>query len=96
MNKPIRFFGLSSVQFLSFMIVNAFIIIFCVFRSTHPLIIIGTTGGIITFSGFFFRNLAREHKKGNPNYVAGLSVASATPKKIVDKTHIFNFLLKNK
>mgnify|MGYP000685994374 CR=1 FL=1 len=36
-NKPIKFFGLSSGQFAVFMLVVALIIIFSIFKQLHPI-----------------------------------------------------------
>lgn len=95
-NRPIRFFGLSSGQFGLFMLINALIIIVCIFKHVHPVIIVSVMGTIFFFSGILFKNLKREHKAGNPNYLSSLSVRSATPKQIVDKRKIFNFIMKQK
>ena len=54
-NRPIKFFGLTSGQFGLFMLAN-----------------------------------------GNPDYLTGLSVRSATPKQIIDKHKVFNFIMKQK
>lgn len=39
-NKPIKFFGLSSGQFAVFMLVVALIIIFSIFKQLHPVFIL--------------------------------------------------------
>lgn len=95
-NRPIRFFGLSSGQFGLFMLANALIIIVFVFQHVHPIIVVAVMGAIFFGSGILFRNLKREHKAGNPNYLSSLSIKSATPKKIVDKHKVFNFIMKIK
>ncbi|MBV3660161.1 hypothetical protein KSY17_26835 [Bacteroides sp. MSK.18.22] len=95
-NRPIRFFGLSSGQFGLFMLANALIIIVFVFKHVHPIIVISVMGAIFFGSGVLFKNLKREHKAGNPNYLSSLSIKSATPKKIVDKHKVFNFIMKKK
>lgn len=95
-NRPIRFFGLSSGQFGLFMLANALIIIVFVFKHVHPIIVISVMGAIFFGSGVLFKNLKREHKTGNPNYLSSLSIKSATPKKIVDKHKVFNFIMKKK
>lgn len=53
-------------------------------------------GAIFFASGILFKNLKREHKAGNPDYLTGLSVRSATPKQIIDKHKVFNFIIKQK
>lgn len=93
-NRPIRFWGLSAGQFGLFMVINALIIIVFVFIDMYPVIIVTVMGAIFYVSSILFKNLKREHKAGNPNYLSSLSVKSATPKKIVDKHKVFNFIMK--
>lgn len=95
-NKPIKFFGLTSIQFGLFMLVNALVIIICVFVHLHPLIVVSIIGIMAFVSGIVFKKLSREHKAGNPDYLTGLSVKSVTSRKIVDKHKVFNFIMKNK
>lgn len=95
-NRPIRFWGLSAGQFGLFMVINALIIIVFVFINMYPVIIVTVMGAIFYVSSILFKNLKREHKAGNPNYLSSLSVKSATPKKIVDKHKVFNFIMKKK
>lgn len=92
-NKPIKFFGLSSGQFGLFMLFVAITIIVFIFKQIHPLIITMALSAIGVLSGMLFNTLKKEHKAGNPDYLTGLSVRSATPKKIVDKNKIFKFIL---
>jgi hypothetical protein len=47
-------------------------------------------------SGILFKNLSKEHKAGNPDYLTGLSVKSITPTKILDKNRVFKILIQNK
>ena len=96
MNKPIKFFGLKSGQFGFFMLAIALIIIFSVFRSTHPIVIMLTIGSIVSVAGFFFGKLSKEHKNGNPDYLTGISVQSLTPRKITDRQNTFKFILNKK
>lgn len=93
-NKPIKFFGLSSGQFAVFMLVVALIIIFSIFKQLHPVFIIGIVSGILGLSGMLFGTLKKEHKAGNPDYLTGISVRSATPRQIRDKKQIFKFILQ--
>ena len=95
-NRPIKFFGLTSGQFGLFMLVNALIIIVCIFKHVQPVIIVCVMGSIFFGSGILFKNLKREHKAGNPDYLSSLSIRSATPKQIIDKHKIFNFIMKQK
>ena len=78
-NKPIKFFGLSSGQFAIFMLLTAIIIIVSIFKQLHPML---------------FQTLKKEHKAGNPDYLTGLRIKNATPRQITDKRQIFKFILK--
>lgn len=74
-------------------IIVAITIIVCIFKQLHPLVITLLLSGIVFLSGLLFNTLKKEHKAGNPDFLTGLSVRSATPRKIVDKKKIFNFIL---
>ena len=89
-NKPIKFFGLSSGQFAIFMLLTAIIIIV----QLHPILIIGIISAILFLSGLLFQTLKKEHKAGNPDYLTGLRIKNATPRQITDKRQIFKFILK--
>ena len=49
-NKPIKFFGLSSGQFAIFMLLTAIIIIVSIFKQLHPILIIGIISAILFLS----------------------------------------------
>ena len=93
-NKPIKFFGLSSGQFAIFMLLTALTVIVSIFKQLHPLIVIGIISGILFLSGLLFKTLKKEHKAGNPDYLTSVRIKSATPRQITDKRHIFKFILK--
>lgn len=95
-NKPIKFFGLTSIQFGLLMLSYALVIIICVFAHFHPLIVVTIISIMAFISGILFKNLSREHKAGNPDYLTSLSVRSVTPAKIVDKHRVFKFIMKNR
>lgn len=95
-NKPIKFFGLTSIQFGLFMLFNALVIIICVFVHLHPIVVVSIIAFMSFVSGVLFKKLSREHKAGNPDYLTGFSVKSVTAKKIVDKRKVFNFIMKQK
>lgn len=95
-NKPVKFFGLKSAHFGLFMLINAVIIIVSIFMHLHPIVIVCIISALLSVSGILLKNLSREHKAGNPDYLTGLSVKSITPTKIVDKRKVFNFIMKEK
>ena len=83
-NKPIKFFGLSSGQFAIFMLLTAIIIIVSIFKQLHPILIIGIISAILFLSGLLFQT----------DYLTGLRIKNATPRQITDKRQIFKFILK--
>ena len=94
-NKPIKFFGLSSGQFAIFMLLTAIIII--VYRVQLLKYAHDAADGIsaiLFLSGLLFQTLKKEHKAGNPDYLTGLRIKNATPRQITDKRQIFKFILK--
>lgn len=93
-NRPIRFFGLTPMQFSLFVVSVAILIIISVFAQLPPITVIGGGSFIFFISKSLFRTLNKEHKAGNPNYLESLSVRTSTPSEIVDKHHIFNKILK--
>lgn len=62
-NKPIKFFGLSSGQFAIFMLLTALTVIVSIFKQLHPLIVIGIISGILFLSGLLFKTLKRSIKR---------------------------------
>lgn len=95
-NRPIRFFGLSTYQFCGYVLAIILSLLVSIFLSVHPLIIAAVLIGLIYFSKSMFKTLMKEHKAGNPDYLAGLSVKRITPNKIVDKHHVFKHILTEK
>lgn len=95
-NRPIKFFGLSSGQFGLYMLAVAVIVIACIFKRLHPVLIVGMIGAILFASGILFKNLIREHKEGNPDYLSSLSVKAVTPRMIIDKHKVFNIIIRMK
>lgn len=93
-NRPIRFFGLTPIQFSLFVVLVAILIIISVFAQLQPTTVVGVGGFFFIIAKSLFRTLNKEHKAGNPNYLDSLSVRTSTPSKIVDKHHIFNKILK--
>jgi len=93
MNRPIKFFGLSSLQFLSITIAAMAVIIIMVFQQLHPLVMLTVIIGVILGFMFSVGKLNREYKKGNPDYLTSVSIRKATPKKIIDKHNYFKTIL---
>jgi c-di-AMP phosphodiesterase-like protein len=94
MNRPIRFFGLSSLQLGGLFVLTAIVIVIMITSNTSPIVIVILLAGLLLSFSILFGKLNKEHKKGNPNYMQGLSVQSTTPQKIVDKQKIFSKLIK--
>ncbi len=94
-NRPIKFSGLSSGQLGAFILGNFTLLIVSVFMRISPFLIIGIIGAIVVVSKRFFKKLDEEHKKGNPDYLAGKNVAKSTPRKITDQKRVFKILIDN-
>ena len=92
MNRPIKFFGLSSLQFMSLSIVGMLIIIVMIFQHLNPFVIIAVIVSVIFGFTMAVGKLNREYKKGNPDYITSQSIKGATPKKIIDKQKFFNLI----
>jgi c-di-AMP phosphodiesterase-like protein len=94
MNRPIRFFGLSSLQLGGLFVIAAIIIVIMITSNAGVLFIVTLIACMLLLFSLLFSKLNKEHKRGNPNYAQGVSVQSATPRKVVDKKRIFNHLIK--
>lgn len=92
MNRPIKFFGLTAIQFGLYVVFIMFATVVMIAAGTHSLMIVMVIAGYFFFSGLVFKKLSAEHKLGNPDYIKGLSIKSATPRKITDRKHIFRFI----
>lgn len=92
MNRPIRFFGLSSLQFFAAILIMMIVVIIMIFAKANSLAIIGVIFVFVIAFTFLFAELNKAHKAGNPDYLAGKNIQSATPRKIVDKNKFFNLI----
>lgn len=95
-NRPIRFFGLSTWQFCGYVLAIILSLLVSIFLSIHPIVIAVVVIGIIYLSSVLFSTLMKEHKAGNPDYLSGISIKRITPEKIVDKHHVFKHILIDK
>ncbi|PDP69758.1 hypothetical protein CLI85_12880 [Tannerella forsythia] len=95
MNRPIKFFGLTSLQFGLYLLFTMILIVVLVATQINSLLMVAIVALQITLSGFLFRQLVVEHKKGNPDYLTSVSIKSATPSKIVDKNKVFKLIYKS-
>ena len=95
MNRPIKFFGLTSLQFDLYLLFTMILIVVLVATQINSLLMVAIVALQITLSGFLFRQLVVEHKKGNPDYLTSVSIKSATPSKIVDKNKVFKLIYKS-
>lgn len=93
-NKPIKFWGLSSMQAGLYILICAALIIIMVFIRIHPILIAAVAAAMILFTKVAFQKFIKEHKAGNPDYLNGLNVKSVTPKQITDKSQIFKLIKK--
>jgi len=95
-NRPIKFFGLTSLQLGGVCLIVALLIILMIAANKNPVAIIFFVVVVISGLSFLLGKLNVEHKKGNPDYLVGEQVKTATPKKIKDGKKIFGFLMKHK
>ncbi len=93
-NKPIRFWGLSSLQLGGMILTTMVVFLGTVIAKQAVTGIIILLGIWISLVQFVIKKLNKEHKKGTPDYMASYFVHSAMPKKITDKNLIFSFILK--
>lgn len=93
-NKPIRFWGLSSLQLGGMILATLLIFLFTVISKQ------ALTGLIILSAAWIFliqvviKKLNKEHKKGTPDYISSYFINKSLPRKITDKNFTFSFLLK--
>ena len=96
MNKPIRFFGLSSFQVIVLFVCVTTSILFLMMTGLNLMIILIIFGGECYGISVFATKLNRAHKKGTPDYFGAYSTFQYTPRKITDQNFLFSFLIKNK
>ena len=82
MNKPIRFFGLSSMQAIIIFVFVLISILVMMMSGINFMLLIIILGGEI-------------YKKGTPDFFGAYATFNATPRKIIDTNFIFSFLIKN-
>lgn len=94
LNKPIRFYGLTSLQLGGSVLTT--IILFIVLSTAKMSLL-----GLFILSGVWIillkgplKKLNQEYKKGTPNYLSSYLTFSSTPKRIRDKHSIFSFIIK--
>lgn len=93
-NKPIKFWGLTSTQAGLYVLCCASVIIVTVFMGIHPILIACVALGMMLLTQVAFQRFVREHKAGNPDYLKGLNVRELTPKQITDKHQIFKTIIR--
>lgn len=92
-NFPIRFFGLAPIYVVVMAVLLALFIIGSILMRLHPLVLLCFIVGYILTLSFLLRRSIQEHKLGNPDYFQGLMISRSTPRKIVDKSHVFHHLI---
>lgn len=93
LNRPIKFFGLSSLQFLSVCVSGAIIIVIEIFASCSPIIIVLTIFFLVVTFTYVFAKMRLAYKNGNNNYIESKLVKDHTPLKIIDKNCFFKYIL---
>lgn len=93
-NKPIRFFGLSPVQFTIIALSGAIIILILLFKGVNPFIMIIALFIIVIVAVWILAKLRAATKKGNPDFIKSYFIKSNTPKKIVDRNRYFKHIIK--
>ncbi len=92
MNRPIKFFGLSSTQATLAMAASMAIFVIFVLKNSSVIELLFVIFIIAASMTFLIGKMNKEQKKGNLYYLSGLSVKSATPKKIIDKSNFFKLI----
>jgi len=95
MNKPIRFYGLSSYHAIILFIFVTVSILFLLMRGlgfTLTLIMFGAECYAISIVATKFN---RAYKNGTPDYLGALITFRNTPRKITDRNFLFRFLIKH-
>jgi len=95
LNKPIRFVGLSPMQFLIMFIIVAITFVATTSARLSFLITLIILLVEIIPIVIYASRASREHKKGNSKYFDSLSNFISTPKRIVDTDTFTYFIKKN-
>lgn len=96
MNKPIRFFGLSSLQVIVLFVCVTASILFLMMAGLNLMITLLIFGGECYGISILATKLNTAHKKGTPDFFGAYSTFKYTPRKITDQNFLFKFLIKNK
>lgn len=97
MNKPVRMFGLTSMQF--FLIAAAMGLLMVVMSTLVQagfLVTMVTLGVLALPLTFAISKLRKEQEKGNPNYIQSMLAFGVTPKKIEDQNRVLQGIVKRK
>jgi|ERR1035437_1114285 hypothetical protein len=94
MNKPMKFMGLSSIQLFGAIGILGLVVVVCMsFFKTKVYIPLSIDSVIFIPMYLISKKLTKEHKRGNSNYYGSFLAYWSTPKKIIDKNKVFNFLI---
>ena len=93
-NRPIKFLGLSALQFTIIALFGAMIIIVLVFKKVHPLLLVLSILGMVLLFTYLFKELKKQQKRGNPDYLQGVIIKRETPKQITDRNFLFRNLIR--
>ncbi len=95
MNKPIRFFGLSSMQAIVLFVFVLVSVLVMLMSGINFLVMLVIVGGEIYGISILMKKLSLANKKGTPDFFGAYTTFNATPRKITDTNFIFSFLIKN-
>jgi len=93
MNRPIKFFGLSSLQFLLVCVFGAVIIVVEIFAGAGAIAIILTVCVLVFTFTYVFAKMSDAYKKGNTDFIRSKMVKDNTPKRITDHHRFFKFII---
>ena len=96
MNKPIRFFGLSSIQAIVIFIFVLVSLLVMVMSGINFLVMSVILGGEIYGVSIIMKKLSIANKKGTPDFLGAYTTFNATPRKITDTNFVFSYLIKNR
>lgn len=96
MNKPIRFFGLSSLQAIILFVFILASILVMIMSGINFLVMLMIFSGEVYGLSILMKRLDIANKKGTPDFFGAYSTFKYTPRKITDTNFLFSFLINNR